>query len=119
MAAKRKNIPKISKAAKQQTEDRKEHWFPEQAKAPTAATTPAKKSPWQRRPAVVNYGTLARPGIDFKQLMNAHLDSKYPKFSDTQRRALWSVVATKMLTEPSDRLIAVIDREAKALQSSK
>ena len=114
MAAK-KTSKRIKKTAS--TETKKEaHWFPEEAKAPTAATAPVKKtSPWQRRAAPVNYGTLAKPGLDFKQIMMAHIEEKYPKLSEAQRKSLWSVVATQMLTEPSSRLIEIVDREAKAI----
>ena len=114
MAAKKKNPPKI-KAANKQTEDKKEHWFPEDAKAPTAATAPAKKtSPWQRKAQLVNYGTLAKPGVSFKELFHQHCDAKHKKLSESQRQRLWSVVATKMLSEPLDKLTEIIDQESKS-----
>ena len=96
------------------------HWFPEEAKAPTAATAPVKKvSHWQRRAAPVNYGTLAKPGINFKEIFNQHIDEKHKKLSDTQRDALWKVVGMKMLSEPLSRLKEITDAEVKAHTGSK
>ena len=114
MAAKKKNPPKIAKTAKKDSAEDKKHWFPEDAKAPTAATAPAKKaSPWQRKQTLVNYGTLAKPGVSMRELFNNHCDTKHKKLSESQRKVLWSVVGTKMLSEPLDKLIEIIDQESK------
>ena len=95
-------------------------WFPEDAKTPTAATAPVKKvSHWQRRAAPVNYGTLAKPGINFKDIFNQHIDEKHKKLSETQRDAVWKVVGTKMLSEPLNRLKEITDAEVKAHSGSK
>jgi hypothetical protein len=96
------------------------HWFPEEAKAPTAATAPVKKaSPWQRRAIPVNYGTLAKPGISLKEIFNQHLDEKHKKLSNMQRDAVWKVVGMKMLSEPLNRLKEITDTEVKAHIGSK
>ena len=96
------------------------HWFPEEAKTPTAATTPVKKtSPWQRRAAPVNYGTLAKPGISIKDAFNQHVDEKHKKLSDTQRDAVWKVVGNRMLSEPLNRLKDITDEAIKAHTGSK
>ena len=96
------------------------HWFPEEAKTPTAATTPVKKtSPWQRRAAPVNYGTLAKPGISIKDAFNQYVDEKHKKLSDTQRESLWKVVGTTMLSEPLSKLKEITDAEVKAQSGSK
>ena len=96
------------------------HWFPEDAKTATAATTPAKKtSPWQRRAAPINYGTLARPGINFKEIFNQHVDEKHKKLSDSQRDQLWKVVGSKMLSEPLSKLKEITDAEVKAQSVSR
>lgn len=113
MSAKKKNPPKISKKAKLESTEDRQHWFPKDAKAPSAETKPAKKSAWQRRSVPVNYGTLAKPGVNFKDVFNQHCDQKHKKLSEAQRRALWSVVANKMLSEPLERLIEIIDQESK------
>lgn len=116
MAAK-KTSKKIKKVETEATE-KDPHWFPADAKAPTAATTPPKKaSPWQRRQAIVNYGTLAKPGFSFKELFNNHIETKHKKLSDSQRTMLWSVVSTKMLSEPMSRLTEIIDQEAKTIHA--
>ena len=95
-------------------------WFPADAKPATAATEPVKKtSPWQRRAAPVNYGTLAKPGINFKDIFNQHIDEKHKKLSDSQRDAVWKVVGTKMLSEPLNRLKEITDAEVKAQSGSK
>jgi len=95
-------------------------WFPADAKPATAATEPAKKmSPWQRRAAPVNYGTLAKPGISIKEIFNQHIDEKHKKLSDSQRIELWKVVGTKMLSEPLNRLKEITDAEVKAHAGSK
>jgi len=116
MAAKKASTKKKSKTE----ESSQKPWFPEDAKAPTAATAPAKKtSPWQRRAAPVNYGTLAKPGISIKEVFNQHLDEKHKKLSDTQRDAVWKVVGMKMLSEPLNRLKEITDVEVKAHSGSK
>ena len=116
MAAKKASTKKKSKTE----ESSQKPWFPEEAKAPTAATAPAKKtSPWQRRAAPVNYGTLAKPGINFKEIFNQHIDEKHKKLSDTQRDAVWKVVGMKMLSEPLSRLKEITDAEVKAHSGSK
>jgi len=117
MAAK-KAAAKKTKATDSRQADK--HWFPEDAKAPTAATAPVKKtSPWQRRAAPVNYGTLAKPGISLKDIFNQHLDEKHKKLTDTQRNQLWQVVGSKMLSEPLTRLKEITDAEVKAHSGSK
>ena len=117
MAAK-KAATKKSKTADAVVADKP--WFPEEAKAPTAATAPPKKtSPWQRRAAPVNYGTLAKPGISMKDVFNQHLDEKHKKLSDTQRNAVWKVVGTKLLSEPLSKLKEITDAEVKAHTGSK
>jgi len=116
MAAKKASTKKKSKTE----ESSQKPWFPEDAKAPTAATAPAKKaSPWQRRAAPVNYGTLAKPGISLKDIFNQHLDEKHKKLTDTQRNQLWQVVGSKMLSEPLTRLKEITDAEVKAHSGSK
>ena len=61
------------------------HWFPADEKTATAATTPApavvKKSPWQRRPAMVNYGTIAGPFYNMKTEFHKILDKKYKELN--------------------------------------
>lgn len=116
-------VAKKTAAKKTKTQDSSpadKHWFPEDAKPATAATEPAKKmSPWQRRAAPVNYGTLAKPGISIKEVFNQHLDEKHKKLSDTQRDAVWKVVGMKMLSEPLNRLKEITDLEVKAHSGSK
>jgi len=114
MAAKKKKNPPKIKTASKDTPQEKQHWFPEDAKAPSAATAPAKKaSPWQRKQTLVNYGTLAKPGVSMRELFNNHCDTKLKKLSESQRKVLWSVVGQKMLTQPLDKLIEIIDQESK------
>ncbi len=91
------------------------HWFPAEAKTATAATTPApavvKKSPWQRRPVMVNYGTIAGPCYNMKTEFHKILDKKYNELTDEQRNALWSVVGTLMITEDRSKLSQIIEQE--------
>ena len=95
-------------------------WFPADAKPATAATEPAKKmSPWQRRAAPVNYGTLAKPGISMREVFNLHIEEKHKKLSETQRDAVWKVVGTKLLSEPLSTLKEITDAEVKAHAGSK
>jgi hypothetical protein len=96
------------------------HWFPDSAKAATAATAPVKKtSPWQRRAAPVSYGLAAVPGTNFKQLFNTYIDEKHRELSTTQREELWKVVGTQMISEPLSRLNNIIDQAVKAPAFSK
>jgi hypothetical protein len=112
MAAK-KAATKKSKTADAVVADKP--WFPADAKPATAATEPAKKmSPWQRRAAPVNYGTLAKPGISMRQVFNLHIEEKHKKLSETQRDAVWKVVGSKLLSEPLNRLKEITDAEVKA-----
>lgn len=91
------------------------HWFPAEAKTATAATTPApavvKKSPWQRRPAMVNYGTIAGPCYNMKEEFHKIVDKNHKKLTDEQRIALWSVVGTLMITEERSKLSQIIEQE--------
>lgn len=97
------------------TETADKHWFPADAKIATAATTPApavvKKSPWQRKPVMVNYGTIAGPCYNMKDEFHKILDNKYKKLTDEQRIALWSVVGTAMITLERTKLSEIIDQE--------
>jgi len=116
MAAKKASTKKKSKTE----ESSQKPWFPADAKPATAATEPAKKmSPWQRRAAPVNYGTLAKPGISMREVFNLHIEEKHRKLSETQRDAVWKVVGTKLLSEPLSRLKEITDAEVKAHAGSK
>jgi hypothetical protein len=90
------------------------HWFPEDAKAATAATTPAKKtSPWQRRAAPISYGTLAKPGFSIREEFNTHCSENHKKLSDPQLEQLWKVVGSEMLNKERHKLAEVIDSAIK------
>jgi len=116
MAAKKASTKKKSKTE----ESGQKPWFPADAKPATAATEPAKKmSPWQRRAAPVNYGTLAKPGISMREVFNLHIEEKHKKLSETQRDAVWKVVGTKLLSEPLSKLKEITDAEVKAHAGSK
>ena len=117
MAAKRAAAKKTKSADSSQAD---KPWFPADAKPATAATEPAKKmSPWQRRAAPVNYGTLAKPGISMREVFNLHIEDKHKKLSDTQRDAVWKVVGSKLLSEPLSKLKEITDAEVKAHAGSK
>ena len=117
MAAK-KTAAKKPKATDSSQADKP--WFPADAKPATAATAPAKKmSPWQRRAAPVNYGTLAKPGISMREVFNLHIEEKHKKLSDAQREAVWKVVGSKLLSESLSKLKEITDAEVKAHSGSK
>jgi len=117
MAAK-KTAAKKPKATDSSQADKP--WFPADAKPATAATAPVKKmSPWQRRAAPVNYGTLAKPGISMREVFNLHIEEKHKKLSDAQRDAVWKVVGSKLLLEPLSKLKEITDAEVKAHSGSK
>lgn len=103
-------IKKTTKATKDAvTESADKHWFPADAKP--AAAPAAKKSPWQRKPVMVNYGTIAGPCYNMKEEFHKIIDNKYKKLTDEQRQALWSVVGIAMITLERTKLSEVIDQE--------
>lgn len=103
-------IKKTTKTTKDAvTESADKHWFPADAKP--AAAPAAKKSPWQRKPVMVNYGTIAGPCYNMKDEFHKILDNKYKKLTDEQRKTLWSVVGTAMITLERTKLSEVIDQE--------
>ena len=117
MAAKKAAAKKTKSADSSQAD---KPWFPADAKPATAATEPAKKmSPWQRRAAPVNYGTLAKPGISMREVFNLHIEDKHKKLSETQRDAVWKVVGSKLLSEQLSKLKEITDAEVKAHSGSK
>lgn len=91
------------------TESADKHWFPAEAKP--AAAPAAKKSPWQRKPVMVNYGTIAGPCYNMKDEFNKILDNKYKKLTEEQRKELWTVVGTAMITLERSKLSETIDSE--------
>jgi hypothetical protein len=110
MAAKKASTKKKSKTE----ESSQKHWFPTDAKpADPPAAAPKKTSPWQRRTALVNYGTIAGPCVNLRDEFNKYIDKNHKKLSETQRLALWKVVGMRLLKEDSSRLSEIIASEIK------
>ncbi len=98
------------------TESADKHWFPADAKP--AAAPAAKKSPWQRKPVMVNYGTIAGPCYNMKEEFHKILDNKYKKLTEEQRKELWTVVGTAMITLERSKLSEIIDQEIQRIPGS-
>lgn len=114
MAAKKSTTKAKKTAANKTPEGTDKPWFPEDAKTPAPPAPVKKASPWQRRAVIVNYGTLAKPGICLRTLFNTHITENHSKITDSQRDQLWKTVGARMLTEPTTRLTDIISEELKA-----
>jgi hypothetical protein len=83
------------------------HWFPADAEPSKPAAV--KKSPWQRRAAPINFGTLAAPGISLRAEFDKYIEEKHTQLSDAQRIELWKVVGSQMLEHPRHQLHSTIE----------
>ena len=115
MAAKKTASKSKKVAANKTPEGTDKPWFPTDAKPADPPAAPKKTSPWQRRAVLVNYGTLAKPGVSLRQVFDTYITENHKKLTDAQREQLWKAVGTKMLTEERTKLNEVIAQEISAL----
>lgn len=115
-AAAKKALPiKVKKTA---GIDKGKKFFPAGAVAkilPTGAVPPkpaaTKRTPWAKKPIENPHSTPAGPCVNLRDLFDNHINKKYKRMSEEQRKVLWQEIGLKMIinNEPFSKIGDLID----------